>query len=104
MAARRVHTHLCDHPHRALAIGVDALRELYGIRCGDVGIRRGHREDERIGVLDVRHHHVAQLGLDVRWLIGDGDLGDSRQINKREVKDVRRIYAKPNRLARYTLC
>lgn len=80
-----IYTH---HPPR-LTLGVNVLRQLQGIRVGQVGVCWGDSQDQAAFSADELHDHVSDLLLDVCRLVSNWNLGDPRQVDQSQIQNCR---------------
>mmetsp|Transcript_20856 Transcript_20856/g.52969 ORF Transcript_20856/g.52969 Transcript_20856/m.52969 type:complete len:236 (+) Transcript_20856:1619-2326(+) len=81
---------LRDHPDGPLPLRIHVTCDTQGVGVGQVGIGRCDGQDQAVLPLDVPHDKVSDLRLDVCRLVTDRHLGQSRQIDKRQIDHVRR--------------
>ena len=94
---------LGQHADRARSVGVDLVRELDGVRRGNVLVGRLHGEDDGVLLLDERQHHVAYLRLDVARLVAHRHTRDAGRVDQRERQHVGRVDAQDDRVGRHGL-
>ena len=65
-----------------VTLGVGLTGDHEGVGGGEVGVGRGHGEDEAGLLHDVGHQHVADLVADVGRLVTDRDFRQTGQIDQ----------------------
>lgn len=55
-----------------------------------------HCEDDATRFGDVLHEHIANLPFNVAWLVANGDLRETRQVDQSEGQNVRGVDAEVN--------
>jgi hypothetical protein len=69
---------LGENPDCPCALGIRLSGELQTVGISQIGVGCRHGEDYGVGFADVFHDHLADLALNVSWLISDGDFGKPR--------------------------
>mmetsp|Transcript_1629 Transcript_1629/g.5136 ORF Transcript_1629/g.5136 Transcript_1629/m.5136 type:complete len:419 (-) Transcript_1629:247-1503(-) len=82
---------LCENSDGPLARWVDLSGEPDAIACGDIGVRWGDRQDDRVLALDVGPGHVLNVPDNGFGLTLDGDFGEPGHVHQSEVGHVRRV-------------
>lgn len=81
-----------------LAGGVDFARHVQHLIVGYILVGWDHAQDDSAGLHHVLLDHFAGDLVDVLVLPLDGDAGQPRQVDDREVGAVRRIYVQDDRI------
>lgn len=76
-----------------MSLGVNLPRHLQTIGVGKILVRSGDRQYDRIRLLNVLHHHIPDLTLDIAGLVADRHLCETGQINEGQSEDVGRVDA-----------
>ncbi len=81
----------------ASTLRIHGASELETVRVGKIDIRRADSEDDAVGLGNVVCDEVADLTFNVGGLISDWDLGETGQVDEREVEDIRAVNLEVNR-------
>lgn len=101
---------LCQDTNGPRSLGITVSSHFEPIRIGQIGVGGSNGENDRVGFHDEFEKHFTDLSLDIARLISDGDLqgkelatsymtyrqsnvylGETREIDKGEREDVRRV-------------
>ena len=91
-----------DTRNKKSTIRIGNSSHLESIRVRQIWIRRRHRENETGRSFDIGHDHGSNLSLDIRRLVANRNLGDAREIHKRNVENIGRKNLQTNLLIRHT--
>lgn len=75
------------HQNKRFTLRIHLLRNLQGIRIGQIRVGWGYCQDEAILFGDKLHEHISDLELDVGGLIPHRDFGHAWEIHQRQVQD-----------------
>ncbi len=67
-------------------IGIDGLCQHEGVGSGQIDIGRSDCQDQASLLGDERKDHIADLCLDVQRLVAHWDLGQTGQVDQRDVQ------------------
>ena len=67
-------------------IGINGFCQHEGVRSGKIDVGRGYSQDEASLLGDERKYHISDLCLDVQRLVAHWDLGQTGQVDQRDVQ------------------
>ncbi len=71
---------------RIITLRVNLSGNVECVGGGQIGVGRGHGQNQTRLLRDELHQHVLDLGLDVRRLIAYRNLGHARKIDESDVQ------------------
>lgn len=73
--------------NQSLTIGINRLGQIKSIRGGEISVGGGDSQDEAGLLTNELHDHVPDLLFNVGRLVAHRDLGQTRQVDERDVQD-----------------